>query len=168
MRIQEHLMQLGLPTYMETIYVPVPGSNQREFGIAKQMPTQIGWIYAISTYVDGVTPENIPLISLANSTNLYVRFKDGMSAFINDKRLSDLVTFNANQGIIFDDAWECSIPGSIDLSQSKILNPTGIVGDPTTGTMIALNLYYIDWTSYEWMCDQKYLKPMRRAANPNK
>lgn len=166
MKIQGDLMQLGIPTYMQTIYVKVPASAAPNFDIAKQMPTQIGWIYGISTYVDGFTPDNFPLITQANSKALYLQFTDGVSQFINVKRLSELNFDTTLNGYIYADMWECSIPGNIDLSQSKILNPTLITG-AAGGTFVALNLYYVDWTSYQWLLDTKYIKTTRPAKNPN-
>lgn len=146
-----------------SIFIELPTAGQLTFEIAKQMPTQIGWIYKMSTYTEGVTPDNKPLISTANANDLYLLFKDGGSEFIASKRLSDLV-FQIPVPVL--DAWQCNIPGNIDLSQSKIQNPTQLVDDGT-GITIMLNLTYIDWTSYEELVKRNYIKPIRKLVNPN-
>lgn len=164
MCVQTDLLQLGVPSYMMSIYITLPTSQQQSFEIAKQMPTQIGWIYGISTYVDGFTPENKPLISNSNAESLYLLFKDGGTEFAASKRLSELVF---QTPVVERDMWYCNIPGNIDLSQSKIQNPQLLVGTGA-GECIMLNLYYIDWTSYFNLIAAKYLKPIREMKNPNR
>lgn len=136
---EQLFFNLGIPTYMQSIYVTI--TNTRTINFPKQMPNQIGWIYGISTYCDGVTPDNQTLPTTAQAEDLYTVWKAGQTEFIAAYRVSQLSFFNANGT---DQQYQpVNIPSKISLDQSQIINPTG-----ASGFTLMLNLFYIDEASY--------------------
>lgn len=145
--LYQDFFKLGIPTYTTNIYSAVPTTAVPQIPIAKQLPTQIGRIFGMSIYTDGVTPANAALISVANASNLYLTLKHGATNFFEDLRLSELmcVSATANQVPIARDTnyMSCNIPGDFDLSTSFYSNPTSIIA----GT-ICLKLWYISTDTY--------------------
>lgn len=138
--IEEILFKLGIPTYMESVYTTL--TAKAVIRLPKQMPTQIGWIYGLSVYCDGVTPTGETLITTAQSEDLYMVLKAGQTDFIESYRVSQL-NISAQNG---NDIQYCpvNIPAAISLDQSFWQNPLLI-----TGAEIMLNIYYIDQKSFD-------------------
>lgn len=149
--IVDFLLRLGIPTYTTTIYSPLPinASTAQTFDIAKQLPTQIGRIFGMSVYTEGVTPDNKDNITTADAENLYLTFKDGATDFIEDLRLSDLVTnlTNSQRQLPYVPV---NIPGGFDLSTSFYRNPTAITAGANNKT-VALKLWFISVPTYNTM-----------------
>lgn len=152
MNIIQQLIYWGIPSYRTQIVTPIPTGITQEIQIAKQLPTQIGRIFGMSVYTDTVTPGNLPLITTADATNLYINIVHGATTFFENTRLDDLNFNPAGVPVLPADKWlPVNIPGDFDLSTSKYLNPTGIVSAaaPAAATQIWLNLWYISEQSYK-------------------
>jgi len=165
------LLHWGTPTYTTTLYTPLPAVAQTKLTIAKQLPTQIGWIYGFSIHCDTVTPDNDPLISTSEAQNLYMTLKHGATDFYEDVRLDDMLTVyggTPNQRPL--NYLPASIPGDFDLSTSYYKNPTGIVTPPPApgvGTLtIALQIWYISMVTYNTLIANGALGSMGLLNKP--
>lgn len=146
-KIEDTLFKLGIPTYRMPIYVPFGTSPELTIQLPKELPSQIGWIYGLSTLTDNVTPDNQPVISFAQAVNLFLYLKSGQSTFIEAIRIDELMFLSAT-GVNWR-YYPVNIPSSISLDQSYIQNPTGIVA--VTKLFLTLNLHYIDLKTYNYL-----------------
>lgn len=143
MNISSYLFKLGCTTWAQDIITSVPNPGKAKFEVGKQLPTDIGFIYGISTVADGLDPDGNALITSAQAQQLYVTFQDGASQFLAQWRLDDLL--NNMSGSLVDRADKftpVNIP-TFDISKSFYQNPNVF----TTG-VIRLKLWYIqmnDW-----------------------
>lgn len=151
----DFLFKQGIPSYRTTVFTPVPASVSSSFSIASQLPKQIGIIFGLEIYTDTVTPDNNPLITFANAQSLYINLKIGMTDFYESVRLDELVMLfpvtNTSRNYPYLPA---NIPSAVDLSQSKYINPTGII----TGT-IALTLWYVDLDTSRMLMKSGVINP---------
>jgi len=125
-------------TYFESIQIDLTG--QIDLDIGTRLASQILYIYGISTYLSGVTPNSENLIVPGDDLNLYLSLRDGANDFIEDIRLSDLV-FSNDVRVKHYPVWfpgNLSAVSRLDLDKSQISNPTLI-----TGRSILLNFWYI-------------------------
>lgn len=143
------LFQKGIATYTTTIYTPIPANPAQSFQIGKDMPLQIGRIFGMAIYTDGLTPDQADLVTSTDAFNLYINLKVGSANFVEEHRLSDMISFVAGVPITTrsNPFMEVNIPDGLDLSTSKYLNPTGIVAGANNKT-IALKLWYIGYETY--------------------
>ncbi len=160
MSILTKLFGLGIPTFTTTIYTPLPANAANSFQIGKEMPKSVGRIFGMAVYSDGVTPDGQDLITSTDAFNLYMNFKIGTSDFVEEHRLSDMLSFVAGSPVTTrsDPFMSVNIPNGLDLSVSKYLNPTGIVAGANNKT-IALKLWYIGFNTYNEMLKQKIVMP---------
>lgn len=151
MFVEQQMFRLGIPTYVQSIFSTANAAPT--FKIAKQMPTQIGWIYGLSIYTDGVTPDNQSMITLADAQNLFLLLKQGKENVIDVLRL-DTLLFTSTQNIGCDKRYyNINIwADNISLDQSTYLNPTAIA----TGE-IMLNLHYISKEDRDYLRSVGYL-----------
>lgn len=146
--LHELIIALGIPTYRVTIFTSIPTTPSQQITIAKTLPEQIGRIYGLSIYTDSVTPDNNPLITSTNSTELYLTFKIGNVSFFEKVRLDEMLFNNIATTPVRDSNFmPVNIPSNISLDQSFYENPTLIASVDTT-IQIALNLWYITTESY--------------------
>jgi hypothetical protein len=130
-------------TFLTTLNITVPTTAQLKFFVNQKIPTQIKVIYGLSVQVDGVDPDNAALITLANSSDMYLTIVQGSDIIIEDLRLSDAVYLPDPDGtgaIPFPERrflpiW---IEGNINLDKSYFRNPVSIVAG-----RILLNFWYI-------------------------
>ena len=114
----------------------------------------------MSIYADSVDPANNPDITSANSTNLFLNFKDGPTIFVDSLRLSDLNYNPAGFPNVNPERYlPVNIPGNFDLSTSFYANPTGIVSAaaPAAPTVIQLELWFISTEAYKWLMSKGYV-----------
>ena len=146
----------GIPTYRTTIFTAIPTDLNSNIPLPKQLPTQIGLIYGVSTQCDTVDPNNRTLITTAQAQNLYLTLKDGATEFFEQVRLDDLLYNFAGvpepSGKRYLDV---RIPGTFDLSTSFFDNPTGILSPapPLSAIVIPLTVWYIDRLTYIYLLD---------------
>lgn len=143
------MIKQGIPYYRAAINTQISTENQLNIPLPKQLPTDIGRVFGLSTYCDGFSTDNSPLITSANAQNLYLNLKDGATDFFTPVRLDDL-QFNF-AGV--PDKGERYLPVNIprfDLSTSFFINPTGIVSaaSPAKAKVITLNVWYININTY--------------------
>jgi len=118
-------------TFFENFEIVLDGTRQTNIGA--RMPTQIFFVFGLVNYVGGVTADNVAIIVPGNEDNLWLTLKMGSNDRIERIRLSD-ATFNAAADRKY---LNLNFPGAIDLDQSFIENPTGIVAT------VALGLWYL-------------------------
>ena len=146
--IIDMLMRLGIPTLTTTIYSPLSVAPEQSIKIAQQLPTQIGRIYGMAIYADGVTPDNKALITTSEAALIYLTLKEGMANFLEDLRLDDMLTVFSGAPVTRPVPYlPVNVPNTFDLSTSQYSNPTGIVAGANNKT-IALKLWYISIETY--------------------
>ncbi len=145
-KMENILFNFGVATWVMDIITPVPTTAASKIFIGKTLPKNVGYIYGISTYLDGVDSQNIALPTTIQAQALYITLQNSSTQFMSEIRISDF----ANEELIaasFQVREKKYTPVSIpnfDLSQSYYQNPTGIVGPMN----IRLKLWYIqenDW-----------------------
>lgn len=151
--LEQVLFRLGIPTYIQSIYVDFPLAAQPVINLPKQLPTQIGWCYGISTDTQGVTPDNTTLITTVEADALYLVFKAGASEFQKSIRMQKLI-FAAN---VEQRYLPINIPYTVSLDQSYLQNPTGIVSAVGANKQAKIDLWYIDKKSYITLRKSGYL-----------
>lgn len=125
-------------TYFESIQIDLDGN--REITIGTRLASQILYVYGVSTYLSGQTPNGLNLIVPGDDLNLYLSLRDGANDFIEQIRLSDLV-FSSDVRVKHYPVW---IPGNLsrnsrlDLDKSQIFNPT-LINNRT----VLFNVWYI-------------------------
>lgn len=119
-------------TFFENFEIALDGTDQ--INIGARMPTQIFFVYGARTYLGGVTPQAQNIIVPGNENNLWLTLKMGSNDRIERIRLDDLV-FNANSEKKYLDL---NFPGSLDLDQSFVENPTLL-----NNLIIVLGLWYL-------------------------
>ena len=157
--LHDIIIKYGIPSYFESIQTDIPtGAGQLNIPIAAILPTQIGRIYGISTYVQMTgatkTADNKTLITVAQAGLLFLNLKWGATNFIQNLRMSELISepagLNAVATPISNDNGvnylPVNIPWDFSLDQSSYINPSLI----NSGT-ICLNLWYISKQTYETM-----------------
>lgn len=149
--ILNQMFRLGIPTYVQSIFSTVAATPSID--IAKQMPTQIGWIYGLSIYVDGVSPDNFALITLADAQSLFLLLKQGKENIVEVLRLDEFL-FTSTQNIGCDERfYRINIwADNLSFDQSKYLNPTNIASG-----VIMLQLHYISIEDRDYLRSIGYL-----------
>ena len=87
--MEKLLFQLGIGTWVMDIVTAFPATAQSQITIGKTLPTNIGFIYGITSYADGVDALNQPLPSTNQSTQIYLTLQNGSTIFFEKVRLSD-------------------------------------------------------------------------------
>ncbi len=153
MDITTKLFEMGLGTWFQDIITILPTTvSGNTFQIGKQLATDVGFIYGVSTYADGLDADGNTLISTTQAQNLYVTFQTGSTQFFQQLRLSDLLNEFAGSPIVRSEKFmPVSIP-TFDLSKSFYSNPAQYSSVAPINTSIRLKLWYIkmdDWKEIE-------------------
>ena len=174
--MQSLLIRNRLPVLHYPIYTAIPPTpGQQRINITQIMPTQVGLIYGISIDTNGVTPNNVPLITTQNSADLYLTLRQGSSDFILDLRLINALfietaTVLPGGAVQIENPYRflsVNIPGDISLDQSYYSNPTTIVpGLGAPGLFIKLNLWYCTWANLKYLESKGAILP-QAAGTPS-
>lgn len=141
------LLRLGIRTYS---YPVITQFNQAaiEVLIGDSLSTELGWIYGISTEVEGVTPkdQNVPLPTFVQAADLYLNLQNAQTWYINDFRFTNMVYINPLAGVPIPSGaryYPVNIPMNTDLKQSIIRNPKQLTGFSTM-----ITFHYIPRATY--------------------
>lgn len=138
--IVSQLFRLGVTTMVTDIVTVIPATSNTKFDIGKVLQENIGFIYGLSIYADGVDEQGNTLISTAQAQSIYITFKNGATEFIETIRLDDLLNVFAGTPVVRPQKFtQVNIP-VFDLSKSFYQNPLGL----GSGLTIKLKLWYID------------------------
>jgi hypothetical protein len=138
MDMQTLLFRMGIGTWTQDFITTFGAIGQSEIIIGQNLPTDIGYIYGMNTYADGVDAQNNPLPSTVNMQNIWLNLKSGSTTFFETRRMSDLLNEFAGTPVVRPEKF---IPVSIprfDLSKSFYANPTAI-----TNVAVHLTLWYV-------------------------
>lgn len=142
MGIQEMLFKNGVATWIQDIVTALPistgSTGSSEFQIGKNLATNIGFIYGLSVYADGVDNSGATLISTTQAQNMYLSLADGGTQFVQYIRLSDLLNEFAGSPVVRPDKFTPLNVPVFDLSQSYYYNPNLYIN-----ATIRLKLWYI-------------------------
>lgn len=142
--ITDLLFRMGVGTWCTDLITEMPTVAKKEFQIGKTMPTDVGFIYGLAMYADGVDAANIPLISTTQAQNMYVTLQDGPTQFLQTCRLSDLLSEFAGSPVIRPDKFmPVNIP-TFDISKSTYQNPLLF-----TSGILHLRLWYVNMHDWE-------------------
>lgn len=149
MNVQEWLVARGKPAFMYDIATTVTVQNQIQF--ATVIPTDIAWIYGVSTDADGFDQNNNPLPTTTQLSNLYLFLKDSSHDLLQYLRMSNILNVYAGTPVIRPNVYfPVSIKGNIDTSNSQYFNPTGITPGPGPNPVtIHLKFWYMQKKDYE-------------------
>jgi hypothetical protein len=148
------LFKLGVATWCTDIITIVPIPNTNIIYIGKTLPTDVGFIYGIATYVDGTKDAdgNTPPTTL-QAQNIFVTLQTGSTQFISQVKLSDfaneLLNVAANSLQVRDSIFRPVIIPAFDLSKSYFQNPAGLVSTSLITVAIRLKLWYIQHDDWE-------------------
>lgn len=117
-------MKIPQAEFRQTKVLPIQVdlNGKGEQNIQDKIPTQIKWIYGISSVVNGVTPNNQPLIVSGMEDNLYLSLKKDSDFFIENIRFSELIYHPESARKYLP----VCISDQMSLDTSKIINPTRI------------------------------------------
>jgi hypothetical protein len=164
MDIMTKLFEMGVATWMMDIVTPLPVNNagvgSANFQIGKTLPENVGFIYGLSTYADGIDSLNNPLISTTQAQNIYMNLQNGATVFEQDLRMSDLLNEFAGTPVVRPEKFmQVNIP-RFDLSKSFYLNPQLFVN-----ATIRLKIWYVDVN--DWNGIKKTFTFAPRSAGNN-
>ena len=125
--MEKLLFQLGIGTWVMDIVTAFPATAQSQITIGKTLPTNIGFIYGITSYADGVDALNQPLPSTNHSTQIYLTLQNGSTIFFEKVRLSDFQNDFAGVPNSRIQKFTPVLIPSFDLSKSYFDNPSGVV-----------------------------------------
>jgi len=161
MNFEGELFKLGVGTWVMDVITQIPNPASTQFNIGQTLPKNVGYIYGLSTYCDGVDTQNVALPTTAQLQALYLTFKNGPAEFFSMVRMSDfsneLLNATSNSYQVRDQKYTpVNIP-AFDLSTSFYNNPTSIVGPIN----IRLKLWYVqlgDWNDIKEKMMMKHHK----------
>jgi hypothetical protein len=146
MSVEKFLLAKGIRTYSYPVITPI--TPKIEVQIGDSLSTELGWIYGISTEIDGVTPKDqtVPLPANNQIGDLYLNLQYGQTWYINDCRMSNLVFIDPLNGLFINDYryMPVNIPYTTDLKQSIIRNPKMLSGFSTM-----ITFHYIPIKTYD-------------------
>lgn len=156
MNVEIFLLKHGIRTYSYPVITPITAKIEVQIG--DSLSTELGWIYGISTEIDGVTPkdQSVILPTLAQAGDLYLNLQYGQTWYINDRRMSNLVYNTPNAGLVIPSGSRyepVNIPYTTDLKQSIIRNPKMASGFSTM-----LTFHYIPRQTYDALVKSGLLK----------
>jgi hypothetical protein len=145
------IFNLGVATWCTDIITVIPTAITPTIQVGKTLPSDVGFIYGISTYVDGLKDaDGNTLPTTTQGQNLFLTLQTGSTQFMSQIRLTDFsneLSFGGGYQIRDSIFRPVNIP-AFDLSKSYYQNPASIVSSLTT-IAIRLKLWYIqeqDWT----------------------
>ena len=141
MDFNSYILNCGLRTRIEQLKITINGQQNQTIG--GELQTDIGVIYGLSSYTDGVAFDGSTLITTAQAETLFLNIKKGKIFTVQNLKLSDLQNEFAGSPLIRTDKYTPMIiyREDFDLSSSQIINPTLI---PNGSAVIILNFWYID------------------------
>lgn len=147
MDITSIIFQCGFATYVEDVVTPLPTSAAAtNFQVGKNLPEDVGFIYGLSTYADGLDAEGRTLISTTQAQGIYLTLQEGPTQFIQQVRMDDLLNTFAGSPVVRPQKFTpVNIP-VFDLSKSFYSNPNSYFG---ANTSIHLKLWYINQPDFE-------------------
>lgn len=127
--------------YLASIATAV--TSARRINIDQRLPVNVGKIVGLAVQVDGVDETNTTLITLSNSSDLFLTVKRGVDTPIQAMRLSDLVFLpdpDGTSALTFGEKrfFRMDLPNTIELDKSFYDNPTGIASG-----RILLQIWYL-------------------------
>lgn len=146
MHFEDKLFVLGVSTFITEIVTPfpAPGQPNQTFQVGKTLSEDVGFIYGLSTYADGVDVANIPLPSTTQCQQTFFVAQNGATIFMEPTRLDDMLNVFSGSPVVRPERYyRVNIP-RFDISKSYYANPTLITGPIN----IRLRLHYIqakDW-----------------------
>lgn len=144
MDITSMLFRYGVTSWVQDIITPLPNPGSTNFQIGKNLPTDVGFIYGLSTYADGTDPDGNTLITTTQAQNIYLTLQNGATQFFSQLRMSDLLNEFAGSPIVRPEKFTpVNIP-IFDLSKSFYQNPTTVIN-----AVIRLKLWYIQKNQYD-------------------
>ena len=161
--VEMFLLRLGIRTYSYPVITAfnssgAPPSGQIEVPIGDSLSTELGWIYGISTEVEGVTPKdkNVALPTFAQAAGLYLNLQNAQTWYINDFRFTNMIYCNPASGIAIPSGaryYPVNIPMQTDLKQSIIRNPLQQFGFSTM-----ITFHYIPRETYNQLVKDGLMK----------
>jgi len=164
MNTQLLFLEYGIGSWVQDFITTLPtsptGVGSSSFEIGKNFPTDMGFIYGLACYADGVDSANNPLITTTQAQNMYLCAKDGATEFITDLRLSDMLNEFAGSPVVRPEKYmPINIP-SFDLSKSVYKNPLLFAG---TNITIRLKVWYIQTRDWDKIKDK--FSPTERPSS---
>lgn len=141
--MEKFLFRMGIASWVTDIITPLPTNPSASFQIGKTLPTNVGLIYGMSTFADGLDPEGSTLISTTQAQGLYFTFQDGPTQFIETIRLDDLLNTFAGTPVLRPQKYTPFNIPEFDLSKSFFSNPNLYVT-----SVIHLKIWYIQKADY--------------------
>lgn len=141
--MEQLLFKLGIASWAQDIITPIPTTAATTFQIGKTLPTNVGFIYGLSTYADGLDPEGNTLITTTQAQGLYLNLQDGATQFFESIRMDDLLNTFAGTPVVRPQKYMPVCIPDFDLSKSVYQNPNSFI----SGT-IRLKIWYVqtkDW-----------------------
>lgn len=151
------LLRLGIRTYSYPVITQF-NAPAIEVQIGDSLSTELGWIYGISTEVEGVTPKDqtIPLPTFAQAADLYLNLQNANTWYVNDFRFTNMIYINPLTGTPIPSGaryFPINIPLNTDLKQSIIRNPKSLVGFSTM-----ITFHYIPRATYNQLVKDGIMK----------
>lgn len=155
--IETFLFRLGIRTYSYPVLTEFT-TPQIEVLIGDSLSTELGWIYGISTEVEGVTPkdQNKLLPTFAQAADLYLNLQNAQTWYVNDFRFTNMIYINPLTGTPIPSGaryYPVNIPSQTDLKQSIIRNPKQLIGFTTM-----ITFHYIPRATYNQLVKDNLLK----------
>lgn len=142
--MEDLLFKMGVQSWATDIITPLPSAPaSTNFQIGKTLATNVGFIYGVSVYADGIDPVGNPLISTTQAQGIYVTWQNGSSQFYETVRLDDYLNTFAGTPVVRPDKYTRVNWPTFDLSKSFFNNPFLY-----TNATIRIKLYYVqieDW-----------------------
>lgn len=167
MDIETMCFRCGIGIWVQDIKTLLPvNASAVPFQIGKILQTDIGFIYGLVMYSDGVDADGDTMVSTTQCQNMYLNLKDGASDFIQRIRLSDLLNEFSGSPVIREKKYTPIAITRFDLSNSTYANPLAYTSSPAN-VSVNLKLYYIqvdDWKMLEKHLNIKALSPSRHIV----
>ena len=157
MSITEILFRLGITTFVQDIITVLPATASTNFQVGKNLPTDVGFVYGLSTYADGLDPDGNTLITTTQAQGIYLTLQNGATQFLAQLRMDDLLNAYAGSPVVRPDKFTpVNIP-LFDLSKSFYQNPNNY-SSAIVQTSIRLKLWYIQREVFEKLENDKFFK----------
>lgn len=144
MNIEDILFKLGVTSFVTDIITTLPNPVSTSFQVGKILQTDIGFIYGLSTYADGLDEAGNTLITTTQAQGIYLTLQDGPTAFLETIRMSDLLNEFAGSPVVRPAKYTPVRIERFDLSKSSYKNPNSFIN-----ATIHLKLWYIQSDVWE-------------------
>lgn len=150
MTIQSMLFRWGITTWQQDIITMLPNTPSTNFQVGKNLPTDVGFIYGLSTYADSQDSDGNQLITTTQAMGIYLSLVNGASTFFNQIRLDDLLNVYAGSPVVKPNQFMPVNLPIFDLSKSNYFNPFTYSSAVVT-TVIHLKLWYIQKSQFDFL-----------------